>query len=152
MNKIEPCGINKMPKKLTTGDQNSSFGLQRNLFKIRWMKVSQLQSWVCGVNSHDLHRGPVPALHLRQGGQPGGARPAGPEREGSGARGRVKSALSFTQFWVWDVQLAEVPEPVELKSQDSPVKKKRSRLIRIIWIGWCNNMPLKIWQFSSLFL
>ena len=36
------------------------------------------------------------------------------------------NSLYFTHT-VCNVQLAEVPEPVELKSPDSPVKKKRSR-------------------------
>ena len=61
--------------------------------------IVSLRSKECSLFSescHDLHGGPVPAVHLRQGGQPGGARAAGPEREGSGARGRVKAVLSFT--------------------------------------------------------
>ena len=40
--------------------------------------------------------------------------------------------ISHTQC---NVQLAEVPEPVELKSPDSPVKKKRSRCrITVKWL------------------
>ena len=73
---------------------------------------------------HDLHGGPVPAVHLRQGGQPGGARAAGPEREGRGARGTVKAqqflvylshSLEFAMFSLskflnqWNLSLQILP-------------------------------------------